>query len=474
VRSIGARLALWYAAAATATLVCLFVAGYYLLKINLVHGLDLMNRAEFAQISAHLGSDYASLNDRVIDARIRETTDYASVLFFITVDDPHGPVRPIFYSTNLRGLEIPDVPGQRMFNAVLPGVGELRVGEFILGPFDVTIATPLDNVHEAMRYYTQTCLWLLAVMLAVSVAIGFGLSRLALRPVRLIRETASRISSDNLSERIPVASIRDEISELALLLNLMFDRLEISFQQIRRFTAEASHELKTPISLIRLQAEKLLVDGNLDADNEESVHMQLEEVSRLSHIIEELLFLSRAESFEIRLNLTTQDPKAILMSFSQDARVLAEHRGLQFVCSHEGHGSVLAEPHWLRRVLLNLLTNALNASPQGSRVTLTSSIREGFWRVQLADQGPGVPSEYRERIFERFFRLPPANAAADEGSGLGLAICRSIMSLHGGTIWAEAPPDGSGFRIVFRIPAQTPQVAADSAPSPLLHDAAEV
>ncbi len=473
-RSIGARLALWYAAAATATLVCLFVAGYYLLKINLVHGLDLMNRAEFAQISAHLGSDYASLNDRVIDARIRETTDYASVLFFITVDDPHGPVRPIFYSTNLRGLEIPDVPGQRTFNAVLPGVGELRVGEFILGPFDVTIATPLDNVHEAMRYYTQTCLWLLAVMLAVSVAIGFGLSRLALRPVRLIRETASRISSDNLSERIPVASIRDEISELALLLNLMFDRLEISFRQIRRFTAEASHELKTPISLIRLQAEKLLVHGNLDADNEESVHVQLEEVSRLSNIIEELLFLSRAESFEIRLNLTTQDPKAILMSFSQDARVLAEHRGLQFVCSHEGLGSVLAEPHWLRRVLLNLLTNALNASPQGSRVTLTSSIREGFWRVQLADQGPGVPSEYRERIFERFFRLPPANAAADEGSGLGLAICRSIISLHGGTIWAEAPPDGSGLSMVFQIPAQTPQDAAESAPSPLLHDAAEV
>src|SRR5260370_67913 len=186
-------------------------------------------------------------------------------------------------------------------------------------------------------------------MLAVSVRIGFALTRLALRPVRLIRETASRISSDNLSERIPVASIRDEISELALLLNLMFDRLEISFRQIRRFKAEASHELKTPISLIRLQAEKLLVHGNLDADNEESVHVQLEEVSRLSNIIEELLFLSRAESFEIRLNLTTQDPKAILMSFSQDARVLAEHRGLQFACSHQGLGNVLAQPHWLRR-----------------------------------------------------------------------------------------------------------------------------
>jgi len=474
VRSIGARLALWYAAAATTTLVCLFVAGYYLLKINLVHGLDLLNRAEFAQISAHLGSDYASLNDRVIDARIRETTDYASVLFFITVDDPHGPVRPIFYSTNLRGLAIPDVPGQRMFNAVLAGVGELRVGEFILGPFDVTVATPLDNVHEAMRYYTQTCLWLLAVMLAVSVAIGFGLSRLALQPVRLIRETASRISSDNLSERIPVADVRDEISELALLLNLMFDRLETSFQQIRRFTAEASHELKTPISLIRLQAEKLLVHGNLDADNEESVHVQLEEVSRLSHIIEELLFLSRAESFEIKLNLTPQDPEAILASFSQDARVLAEHRGLQFACSHEGHGSVLAEPRWLRRVLLNLLTIALNASPQGSRVTLTSSVRDGLWRVQLADQGPGVPLEYRERIFERFFRLPAASPSADEGSGLGLAICRSIISLHGGRIWAEASPDCPGLRIVFDMPAQMPDAPTDAPPAERLQRTAEV
>jgi heavy metal sensor kinase len=415
------------------------------------------------------------LNDRVIDARIRETTDYASVLFFITVDDPLGPVRPIFYSTNLRGLAIPDVPGQRVFNAVLPGVGELRVGEFILGPFDVTVATPLDNVREAMRYYTQTCLWLLAVMLAISVAIGFGLSRLALRPVRLIRETARRISSDNLSERIPVANVRDEISELALLLNLMFDRLETSFQQIRRFTAEASHELKTPISLIRLQAEKLLVHGNLDADNEESVHVQLEEVSRLSHIIEELLFLSRAESFEIRLNLAPHDPQAILTSFSQDARVLAEHRGLQFVCSHEGRGSVLAEPRWLRRVLLNLLTNALNASPGGSRVTLNSSIRDGLWRVQLVDQGPGVPPEYRERIFERFFRLPSASDAADEGSGLGLAICRSIISLHGGTIWAEASSDGPGLRMIFDMPAvQTPHNLADPSPAERSHRAAEI
>jgi two-component system heavy metal sensor histidine kinase CusS len=135
----------------------------------------------------------------------------------------------------------------------------------------------------------------------------------------------------------------------------------------------------------------------------------------------------------------------------------------------------LAEPRWLRRVLLNLLTNALNASPHGSRVTLNSSIRDGLWRVQLVDQGPGVPPEYRERIFERFFRLPSASAAADEGSGLGLAICRSIISLHGGTIWAEASSDGPGLRMIFDMPAvQTPHNLADPSPAERSHRAAEI
>jgi len=454
VNSIGSRLALWYASAATATLVCLFVVGYYLLEIHLVHGLDELNRAQFAQIKAHLGTDYASLNADLIDARIRETTDYASVLFFITIDDPTARVRPMFYSTNLRGLEIPDVPGKHEYNAVLPGVGELRVAEFLLGPFDVTIATSLSSVREALRDYGQICAWLLALVVAVNVAIGLGLSRLALRPVRSIRETASHISSDNLSERIPVAQVRDEISELALLLNQMFDRLESSFQQIRRFTAEASHELKTPLSLIRLQAEKLLVHGNLDAANEECVNVQLEELSRLSQIIEELLFLSRAEARDIRLNLAPSDPESLLGTFNQDAHVLAEHRNMQFVYAHRGSGKVLLEPRWLRRVLLNLLVNALNASPKGGTVTLNSTIEGDQWRVALDDQGPGVPAEHREQIFERFFRLSPVDDA-QEGSGLGLAICRSIISLHGGKIWAEPLPAATGLRMIFVMPTCT-------------------
>jgi len=289
-------------------------------------------------------------------------------------------------------------------------------------------------------------------MAAVSVAIGRGLSRLALRPVRLIRETASHISSDNLGERIPVASVRDEMSELAQLLNQMFDRLEKAFDQIRRFTAEASHELKTPLSMIRLQAERLLEKGDLSPANEESVHVQLEEVSRLSQIIEELLFLSRAEAREIELNLAQHDTEAILGNFLQDARVLSEHHGVRFEQSHVGSGAIFAEPRWLRRVLLNMLTNALKASPVPGCVTLSSCVESGTWKVSLDDQGAGVPTEYREKIFERFFRLQSGKQSDEMGSGLGLAICKSIINLHGGNMWAEAAPESTGLRVIFTIP----------------------
>ena len=340
----------------------------------------------------------------------------------------------------------------------MPGVGEVRTAEFILKPFDVTVATPLSTVREATRQYSQICLWLIGVVIVVSGAIGLGLSRLALRPVRLISETAAHISSDNLSERIPVDEVRDEISDLSRLLNKTFDRLEASFKQVRRFTAEASHELKTPLSLIRLQAERLLVNGNLSPDNAESVHQQLEELSRLNQIVEELLFLSRADARDIKLDLTVDDPAAVVANFAQDARVLAEHRGMHFECSHSGVGEVRIESRWLRRVLLNVLTNALRACRPSGKVTLRSTIRGDLWRVEIEDEGPGVAPEYRERIFDRFFRLSPGD---DDGSGLGLAICRGIITLHQGEIWADAAISSGGLRVDFTLPARSAAAFAD-------------
>src|ERR1700746_2742822 len=188
-RSIGARLALWYAAASTATLACLFVVGYYLLRGYLIHGLDPPNQSEFQQIRAHLGTDYAALSPAVIDERIRETTDYASVLFYI---DVHSHSGTIFYSSNLNGRAIPDIKGLRRYDVPWDS-GPLRVGEFVMAPYDVIVATPEAQVEGVMEGYAEVSAALLARLLAMSTAIGFGLSNLALRPVRLIRATASRI-----------------------------------------------------------------------------------------------------------------------------------------------------------------------------------------------------------------------------------------------------------------------------------------
>ena len=450
-KSISARLAVWYAAAATLTLAILFVFGYQLLQNHLINGLDLLNKAEFEQVKAHLGSDYQNLNSSEIDQRIRETTEYSSVLFFIEIDSRN--LGNVFTSRNLQTSVIPDIPGQHPYNAVAPRIGELRVAEFVLPPLDVTVATPLGQVRKVMEGYVEVCAALLVAMLGLSVVIGFGLSRMALRPVRLMCETANRIRSDNLSERIPVTRVRDEVSELARLLNQMFDRLQSSFNQVRRFTAEASHELKTPLTLVRLQAESMLVGGDVSPHQEDALQMQLEELSRVNQIIDEMLFLSRAEASAITLQCAAVDPDRFLKSFALDARVLAEHSGHHFNSECDGVGRVVCDEQRIRQVLLNLVSNALAVSPPGAEVSLHSSLSATEWRVAVSDRGPGIPADQRERIFERFVRINPRDTHG-AGSGLGLAICRSIVGLHHGRIFAEAGVGGCGLCVTFAIPAQ--------------------
>jgi two-component system heavy metal sensor histidine kinase CusS len=269
--------------------------------------------------------------------------------------------------------------------------------------------------------------------------------------MRLIRDTANRIRSDNLSDRIPVSEVQDEFTDVARLLNQMFDRLETSFGQIRRFTSDASHELKTPLSLIRLHGEKMLQDPDLALAHREAVQVQLEEVTRLNRIIEELLLLSRADAHALELKLTPQEPAALMQSITQDASALVEHHGMQFSHEERGSGRVAYELKWMRQVLLNLLTNAIHVSPPGGRISLCSVLENGVWQMSVEDQGPGLPQAQLERVFDRFVRMATAGAEY-QGSGLGLAICRSIVELHGGKISATAGSGGVGLRVVIAIP----------------------
>jgi len=449
-KSISARLTVWYALTATATLACLFVAGYYMLQNQMIRQLDQLTETHFKQLRTALGPDYRALTPEDINDRIRDTTESASTLFYI---DMHGPMTNRFFkSNNLQGQAIPDIPGERAYTAEVPGVGLLRVSEFLMPPFDVTVATPVAPVYDVMQGYIKVSAALIVVMLLASIALGYGLSQLVLRPVRVIRDTANRIRSDNLKERIPVDAVRDEISELARLLNQMFDRLETAFDQIRRFTADASHELKTPLSLVRLHAERLLVKGDLDPAEKEALHVQLEELARVNQIIDELLFLSRADAQAIAIDFKRQEPAGLLHSFAQDAGALAEHHGRRFSYTHEGEGVVAFEEKRMRQVLLNLLANALNASPPGGRITLHSVVADGFWRLSVEDEGPGLSAEQRKQLFERFVRFGPPSST-DKGSGLGLAISRSIVQLHKGRIFAASREGCTGLRMVIEIPA---------------------
>ena len=488
-KSIGVRLAFWYALTSLLTLGCFFRVGRYLVEQHVIHSLDLGIAAEFEQLKRRLGPDFESLQPGQIQDRL---VPFSPVRFAIAIHRADG--RLTYQSPNLGARVIPDVaikshilsaaidrlfrstnfgrevvanPAKRNYNAMVGDIGEMRVGEFALGDLMVRIAASKEQVRSLVAAYQEVFYWLFALMLIVSGLIGYVLSHVLLRPLRLIQATATHIGSDNLGERIPVGTVKDELSDLARLLNQMFDRLESSFNQIRRFTAEASHELKTPLSLVRLQAEKLLVEGGLSGAQVESVQVQLEEITRLNQIIEELLFLSRAEARAITLVTLREEPGKFLQNFAQDARVLAEHRGVRFTETHSGHGLVDFDPRWIRQVLLNLPTNALGVSQSGQGVRIVSELADGLWRVAVEDDGPGVPPDQREHIFERFVRLESASGEAQEkGSGLGLAISRSIIGLHQGRIRAEAGTRGRGLRVVFEIPAVTADSGAEAERAP--------
>lgn len=455
-RSLTFRLSWQFAVLLTLSTVIVLAAGGWMLDRQAVRGIELMHEIEGEEISELLGVD-ASLTPEEIGRRIREDADSDAALYFIQVHNEAGVV--LFRSANLGGAMLPDLSQREPhWTTQLPKVGEVRVSEFYSGPWHVQVASPLEPVNRLLRDYAQVSALLIMGVVLAGMALGYGFSRVTLRPVRMIEETARRIGADNLRERIPVPAARDELAGLSTLLNQMFDRLEASFEQVRRFTADASHELKTPLALIRLNADRLRARVAHDPEASAGLADLLEEIGRMNRIIESLLFIAKAESGTMRLEMKEQAVAEWLEPFAEDARVLAEDRGVRFELVRNDAGVMRVEPALMRQLLLNLVGNALNVSAAGGLVTLESVHTERGWWFIVADEGPGLAEEKLGKIFERFVRFEPAAGAADgatgvpRGQGLGLAICRSIVELHGGTIRAENRTDGrSGLRVVVEL-----------------------
>jgi two-component system heavy metal sensor histidine kinase CusS len=241
------------------------------------------------------------------------------------------------------------------------------------------------------------------------------------------------------------------MAALARLLNEMIDRLEKSFNHAKRFTADVSHELMTPLAIIRLHTEQLLNDPELPAKYHQSVEEQLQETLHLTETLERLLLLARADSSALALKLQSRSTAEFMGQFAEDAQLLAESRSLKVVLAQKDAGTATFDQGWLRQVLFNLLSNALRFSPPNGTVTFYSKCDGGEWTVEVWDEGQGVPPDRLLDIFARFVQITP-RAEPGSGAGLGLAICKSIVELHQGRISARNRKDRSGLMVAFSIP----------------------
>ncbi len=448
-RSFTVRLTLRFALLVTATTAAVLIAGGFVLDHQVNRGLDALHEIEAKELSELLGDD-AGLEPAAVAKRIAHDADADAALFVIQVSDASG--RVLFRSANLGETILPAGVASNPNGALaLPNIGRVHLSRFERGPWRLQIGSLLAPAERVMRDYMRMTVPLMLGVGLLSVALGYAFSRATLRPLRAIAATANRIRADNLSERIPGATGRDELSALTSLLNQMFDRLQASFDQVGRFAADVSHELKTPLALIRLNAERLRARVQTDPEAQAAVADILEEIAQLHQVIDRLLFLAKAESGALNLALKRTEIAAFVRAFAEDAAALAEDRGAMFALRQNEAADLKAEPDLLRQLLLNLIANAVSVSPPGGLVSLVSAPGPGGWNLVVEDEGPGLPEVQLGRIFERFVRFESA-AGQRAGTGLGLAICKSIAELHHGTIRAENRSDRSGLRVTVTLP----------------------
>ena len=448
-RTLTAKMTLRFAALVTITTALVLAAGGWLLDRQMRRGLALLHEGEARELLGMLKN--SPRTPEAVLNRVNKDALGDAEWFYIQIHNDAGEV--LYRSANLGAAVLTDLSQQGA--QLVPGVGGVQMSEIREDGWRIQVGSPLTLERLLLKDYAQVSAGLVALAALAGLGLGYGFSRVTLHPIRLVTDTARRIGGDNLKERIPQPSTRDELSALADVLNQTFDRLESAFEQVRRFSADASHELKTPLALMRLNAERLRTQLE-SAENQAALDDILEAVDRMRTVVERLLFLARADGGGLNLELKPLALARLIEDFAADAEVLLEEAGTHFKVLGCDDGMVRGDAALLRQLLLNLVGNAARVSPSGSTVELGVSRNEAGLTMTLTDEGPGLPEEQLERVFGRFVRF--GNMAEDsrervDGHGLGLAICRSIAQLHGGEIHAFNREDGrSGLRVVVNLP----------------------
>lgn len=288
---------------------------------------------------------------------------------------------------------------------------------------------------------------------AALLAIGGGwfFTRQALAPVTALSQAAARISEHHLRETLPRTGSGDELDRLTETFNAMTARLDGSFQRIREFTLHASHELKTPLTVLRGEFEAALDDPALPAVNRERCATQLEEVERLTKIVDGLTLLTKADAGQVTLNREPVRLDELLRDAFADAQILAAPRQVKVALDHCEPLTVTGDRNRLRQLLLNLADNAVKYSQPGGSVSLALRADKDHAEAVVANTGPGVPPEQQPRVFDRFFRGDASHCQDTEGCGLGLSIAQWIVTAHGGSIRFASEP-GKLTTVSVRLP----------------------
>ncbi len=320
----------------------------------------------------------------------------------------------------------------------------------------VIILHSLHVQNEMLETIRLTFTWMILVGLLLAGTGGYFLARKSLAPVVAMGEHARRIGATNLHDRLPVLNPNDELGQLATTFNDLLNRLDESFERQRRFVADASHELRTPLAILRGESEVAMSQQNRTAEDYlESLGILHEETSRLIKIVEDLFTLTRADSGQYLLSPEQVYLEETVADCAHSVRTLAREKKIELSVDASSECLVLGDPALLRRMILNLLDNAIKYTAEGGRVEIACRATEAGFEIDVTDTGPGIPPELQSRIFERFFRADPARSRSgrEGGAGLGLSIALWIAEAHHGRLeLVRSDATGSQFAVYLAGP----------------------
>jgi heavy metal sensor kinase len=444
--SIRFRLTAWYFAVGAIALSAFGVGAWLAMRSSLNHAVDDSLRDRVQGVKRFMDEQIAALSVVEIRDEFREHSVLGPGGDLFQVSDASGSwlYRSVPFEENGLSARPPaTLPESGVYETLTLQGTPLRVFSARVTvhekPYTVQVAAPMHEMEEALTRFQWALVLSVPLILAASTAGGYLMSRRALAPVDEVIAEARSISIENLSARLSVPATGDELERLSLTLNEMLSRLQASVESMAQFTADASHELRAPTALIRTTAEVTLRRERTPEEYSSAIREMLTEAEHMTHLVDSLLLLARADAQSEGLDLAQMD----LISPARDAynemRLLAAEKGVELSFRFPAGGvPIRGDTQSLRRLFLILIDNAVKYTPSGGKVVVEIQIENAEAIVTVADTGIGIASEDLPRVFDRFWRADKVRSRETGGVGLGLSIARWIVERHGGRIEAQS------------------------------------